>query len=166
MNESRSDEPGRARPRDGSSNPVGWQDLNTIKFRAPVAQLDRVLPSEGRGRRFKSCRARHSKNATLAVAFLYGVFSKGVDYRDIVEIKVQQNGRTAVLDAPSYARRPEQGEGELQGCSELILPGPFPAIHGLHGTCAYCTSRAMPARHHKHRVSGLWYFRVPTTTLG
>jgi len=52
------------------------------------------------------------------VAFLYGVFSKGMDYRDIVEIKVQQNGRTAVLDAPCYARRPGQGEGELQGCSE------------------------------------------------
>ncbi len=27
--------------------------------RAPVAQLDRVLPSEGRGHRFESCRARH-----------------------------------------------------------------------------------------------------------
>ena len=26
---------------------------------APVAQLDRVLPSEGRGRTFESCRARH-----------------------------------------------------------------------------------------------------------
>ena len=26
---------------------------------APVAQLDRVLPSEGRGHRFKPCRARH-----------------------------------------------------------------------------------------------------------
>ena len=25
---------------------------------APVAQLDRVLPSEGRGHRFESCRAR------------------------------------------------------------------------------------------------------------
>ena len=34
--------------------------------KAPVAQLDRVLPSEGRGRRFKSCRARQniSKTAT------------------------------------------------------------------------------------------------------
>ena len=98
--------------------------VKTAKLRAlrennaPVAQLDRVLPSEGRGRRFKSCRARHTKNATLAVAFLYGVFSKGMDYRDIVEIKVQQNGRTAVLDAPCYARRPGQGEGELQGCGE------------------------------------------------
>ena len=27
--------------------------------RAPVAQLDRALPSEGRGHRFESCRARH-----------------------------------------------------------------------------------------------------------
>ena len=26
---------------------------------APVAQLDRVLPSEGRGHRFESCRVRH-----------------------------------------------------------------------------------------------------------
>ena len=98
--------------------------VKTAKLRAlrennaPVAQLDRVLPSEGRGRRFKSCRARHTKNATLAVAFLYGVFSKGMDYRDIVEIKVQQNGRTAVLEAPNSARRPGQGEGGLQGCGE------------------------------------------------
>src|SRR5688572_20435508 len=30
-----------------------------ISRNAPVAQLDRVLPSEGRGRRFESCRVRH-----------------------------------------------------------------------------------------------------------
>jgi hypothetical protein len=29
---------------------------------APVAQLDRVLPSEGRGHKFESCRARHKIN--------------------------------------------------------------------------------------------------------
>ncbi len=29
------------------------------KASAPVAQLDRVLPSEGRGHRFESCRVRH-----------------------------------------------------------------------------------------------------------
>ncbi|SUZ61216.1 uncharacterized protein METZ01_LOCUS14070, partial [marine metagenome] len=28
--------------------------------KAPVAQLDRVLASEAKGRRFESCRARHS----------------------------------------------------------------------------------------------------------
>ena len=34
-------------------------DWNTIPL-APVAQLDRALPSEGRGHRFESCRVRHS----------------------------------------------------------------------------------------------------------
>ena len=29
---------------------------------APVAQLDRALPSEGRGRTFESCRVRHSRH--------------------------------------------------------------------------------------------------------
>ena len=29
---------------------------------APVAQLDRALPSEGRGHRFESCRVRHYIN--------------------------------------------------------------------------------------------------------
>jgi hypothetical protein len=32
---------------------------NCLKFNAPVAQLDRVPPSEGGGHRFDSCRARH-----------------------------------------------------------------------------------------------------------
>ena len=35
--------------------------------RAPVAQLDRALPSEGRGRTFESCRVRHPPS-TLCVA--------------------------------------------------------------------------------------------------
>src|SRR5690606_37855679 len=31
-----------------------------VRFRyAPVAQLDRALPSEGRGHKFESCRVRH-----------------------------------------------------------------------------------------------------------
>ena len=33
--------------------------------RAPVAQLDRALPSEGRGRTFESCRVRHLPATTL-----------------------------------------------------------------------------------------------------
>src|SRR5690554_7428188 len=32
----------------------------THRSYAPVAQLDRVLPSEGRGHRFESCRARQT----------------------------------------------------------------------------------------------------------
>ena len=32
----------------------------TVEGLAPVAQLDRVLASEAKGRRFESCQARHS----------------------------------------------------------------------------------------------------------
>ena len=35
---------------------------------APVAQLDRVLPSEGRGHRFESCRVHQSFQALRAIA--------------------------------------------------------------------------------------------------
>ena len=38
--------------------PRGERSANDL-FSAPVAQLDRALPSEGRGRRFDSSRARH-----------------------------------------------------------------------------------------------------------
>ena len=47
---------------------------------APVAQLDRVLPSEGRGRTFESCRARHiikELGRHLAAFFLtYGKYTE------------------------------------------------------------------------------------------
>ena len=42
-----------------------WRKLARTANRrplAPVAQLDRALPSEGRGHRFESCRVRHSFN--------------------------------------------------------------------------------------------------------
>ena len=35
-------------------------NLEVTSVQAPVAQPDRALPSEGRGRRFESCRVRHS----------------------------------------------------------------------------------------------------------
>ncbi len=35
---------------------------------APVAQLDRALPSEGRGHRFESCRVRHSSKSSYLPA--------------------------------------------------------------------------------------------------
>ena len=41
-------------------------------FSAPVAQLDRALPSEGRGHKFESCRARHKIN-DLAKLDLFSV---------------------------------------------------------------------------------------------
>ena len=54
------------RSKRGRINPVGLNAdknqtesrYNPISPQAPVAQLDRVLPSEGRGHRFESCRAR------------------------------------------------------------------------------------------------------------
>ena len=45
---------------------------------APVAQLDRVLPSEGRGHRFESCRVRHyNQTAMKPIVYWFGfVFDK------------------------------------------------------------------------------------------
>jgi hypothetical protein len=37
-------------------------------FSAPVAQLDRALPSEGRGHKFESCRARQRINGLAGLA--------------------------------------------------------------------------------------------------
>ena len=41
-------------------------------YKAPVAQLDRVLPSEGRGHRFESYRARHFTIAHGKIECLMG----------------------------------------------------------------------------------------------
>src|SRR5690606_696043 len=41
----------------------------TAAHSAPVAQLDRALPSGGKGQRFESSRVRQIQKATLAVAF-------------------------------------------------------------------------------------------------
>src|SRR5690606_36751644 len=50
------------RTTDETSRRTGRAPAGTGKLdgHAPVAQLDRVLPSEGRGHRLESCRARHS----------------------------------------------------------------------------------------------------------
>ena len=40
--------------------------VSQVSCNAPVAQLDRVLPSEGRGRPFESGRAHHEFQAVLA----------------------------------------------------------------------------------------------------
>ncbi len=37
---------------------IGW-NIRYKEGNAPVAQLDRVLPSEGKGRTFESSRVRH-----------------------------------------------------------------------------------------------------------
>ena len=40
--------------------------VQSRSHKAPVAQLDRVLPSEGRGRKFESCRARQVQARPLS----------------------------------------------------------------------------------------------------
>jgi hypothetical protein len=51
---------GMARPRmDGGAEDE--QNLQVIKYLAPLAQLDRASDYESEGQRFKSSRARHSK---------------------------------------------------------------------------------------------------------
>lgn len=52
-------------------------ESNALENRAPVAQLDRVLPSEGRGRTFESSRARHKFNGLdrkIQPIFVFGPF--------------------------------------------------------------------------------------------
>ena len=44
---------------------AAWMPEITLLYNAPVAQLDRVLPSEGRGHRFESCRARQPYSYAL-----------------------------------------------------------------------------------------------------
>jgi hypothetical protein len=39
--------------------PFGYLGRKEWPNNAPVAQLDRALPSEGRGHKFESCRVRH-----------------------------------------------------------------------------------------------------------
>ena len=51
---------GVARP-EGSVNKKTIRLCEELKSFAPVAQLDRALPSGGRGQRFESSRARHYK---------------------------------------------------------------------------------------------------------
>jgi hypothetical protein len=48
-----------------------------LKVEAPVAQLDRALPSEGKGHTFESCRVRHDISKPLKYIF---IFSKIADF--------------------------------------------------------------------------------------
>src|SRR2546428_4199994 len=52
--------------------PRGERSANDL-FSAPVAQLDRALPSEGRGRRFESSRARHLFQVSAPAALAFGI---------------------------------------------------------------------------------------------
>ncbi len=61
-----SEAPGQQHKQPDSAREVGRHrrlSLHYASYSAPVAQLDRVPPSEGGGHRFKSCRARHLPNS-------------------------------------------------------------------------------------------------------
>jgi hypothetical protein len=49
----------RAVPLENPALPSARQSAIHLPRIAPVAQLDRALPSEGKGHTFESCRARH-----------------------------------------------------------------------------------------------------------
>ncbi len=70
---------------------------------APVAQLDRVLPSEGRGHRFESCRARQLKQDVTA----YPV--------PLNPLRTERVRKTYILQGPGQKThpRPAQAAGDV-----------------------------------------------------
>ncbi len=65
-------------------------------FPAPLAQLDRALPSEGRGQTFESSGVHHGKTIPLKGWFLRG--------GDLLSVKALLLGGNAILDS-SYEPR-------------------------------------------------------------
>ncbi len=50
------------------SIPIGHPTRECVGHDAPVAQLDRALASEAKGRRFDSCRAHHLESRAESLA--------------------------------------------------------------------------------------------------
>ena len=71
------------------------------EFHAPVAQLDRVLPSEGRGQRFESSRARHLIKGP-----------RGPETR--AELYVRSPGQAHALVLAALAERDHHLPGDVQ----------------------------------------------------
>ncbi len=65
------------------SIPIGHPNKRICVTRAPVAQLDRALASEAKGRRFDSCRAHHLESrarlfGSLALFASFALFAREV----------------------------------------------------------------------------------------
>jgi hypothetical protein len=90
---------------------------------APVAQLDRVLPSEGRGHRFESCRARHaldrSRRFLLCLCTAsYGVRSPGFpgarpSALTVLVLSLEDLPGVGIANGPIRCDRPRSGSGPL-----------------------------------------------------
>src|SRR6476660_4534214 len=64
--------------------PLPLADVSSIEdLRAPVAQLDRALPSEGKGRTFESSRARHFANCGALLRLDAGHLNHFGPFRDL-----------------------------------------------------------------------------------
>src|SRR5436305_3609345 len=64
---------------------------------APVAQLDRALPSEGKGHTFESCRVRHSRTMSpVPVACV--LWQCGFVETDVADEVARVNSARATLD--------------------------------------------------------------------
>ena len=93
---------------------------------APVAQLDRVLPSEGRGHRFESCRVRQSfqrLRLLIRLAFTLHGGEAGGKQSSCVKDASQRpaptgtRGRDRPLGAPTY----RQSAPQTAAADELLL---------------------------------------------
>ena len=71
--------------------------------RAPVAQLDRALPSEGRGRTFESCRVRHP-----ICCWRKGMFGSGKRKRELEQ--AAKNATTKLLEGAILEDRRRRGD--------------------------------------------------------
>src|SRR4051812_5370877 len=81
---------------------------------APVAQLDRALPSEGRGQGFESLRARHTPGL------------RQHPETTVVVAALPQNSPTPPVPSsrPWLAPRPDGEHGELIGGVAMMMPPP------------------------------------------
>ena len=87
---------------------------------APVAQLDRVPPSEGGGHRFESCRARHTQNShPCGDFFVYGVWDSRFE-------PVRSAKRASVLGVAAKRRRGDAPNIVPRRCEPILSYPPPP----------------------------------------
>ena len=97
---------------------------------APVAQLDRVLPSEGRGHRFESCRARQKTQRVPSGALFVFRFPTVFEPGSIKRASVLDAGspggakprESALADLSQSCRARQKHKGSLLGPFCFSLP--------------------------------------------